>query len=616
MTDYEQHTEQELLDLYNQAKEAYYGTEEPIMTDVEFDNLEQYLIAEYDLQKHVGMLTETGKKIKHWNQMLSLAKVKIGDDGFTDENKVALEKHLKSSNDIINYRISVKLDGLAMDCSYSKGKLLTIATRGTGEQGADVTEKFRSRVPETIDIKDDISIRVECCMSKQNFEKHYASQYTHARNLVSGIKNDLNPNDPRLKHVDLIAVDAIYRNGIVVSFDDIKKNTGFQIVEFVTFNNFSEIKKIYEDFNKRRSSIDYPNDGLVVFRNILNEIRTHNGHDPKDVIAIKFPPEKFTTTVKGIYWALSKHGKYIPVVLLNPVRIDGRMIGKVSGYNYSNVKSLGISIGAIVEIAIMGDIIPAVKSVIKPSTVELTIPLDAVVDGVHLKATGSEEKMHRARFIAGVITLEFDGIGSSGVGNLFDTISNKGIKDFDYTEIFKPYVDENYLLCIGNSASKKMFKRILAIKKEGIQLRKVIQALGLTGLGESMSIQVARYYSNLEPDWFGLEKKIIESSCNGEYSIAINKAINSLKASAVILHLEEEKKVIANEFRYMLTGSPKNFGFKTKEEFKSTLPSNWVEVDNLKQAHMLITDDMASISSKMKSAQQLKLKIQTYGDKN
>ena len=64
-----------------------------------------------------------------------------------------------------------------------------------------------------------------------------------------------------------------------------------------------------------------------------------------------------------------------------------------------------------------------------------------------------------------------------------------------------------------------------------------------------------------------------------------------------------------------MTGSPKDFGFKTKDEFiKLVTDHGFVQTSLSKDSTYLITDDLESSSSKMAKARKLNVSIVTYGD--
>ena len=63
-----------------------------------------------------------------------------------------------------------------------------------------------------------------------------------------------------------------------------------------------------------------------------------------------------------------------------------------------------------------------------------------------------------------------------------------------------------------------------------------------------------------------------------------------------------------------MTGSPKEFGFKTKEEFINQFPGVEEVSISDKKCQYLITDSYSSTSNKMGVAAKKGIQIRTYGD--
>lgn len=341
------------LELYNNAKSAYY-IGEPIMSDLEFDTLENSLIAQNLLTKYVGISESSyGKDIKHINPVLSLAKINETSDIIIDDHAMQLIE--KFPHGII---LSWKYDGLAMNIKYVDGILESIASRNNGLVGKDRTQKLKHLVPQTIDYDGTIEVRGEILMSNDVFIEKYMDDYTHPRNCAAGIVNDINVNCSKKLDIEFIAFEAITENGKVI-FDETLRH--FNIKENKIILNIEQLKEGYTDFYYNRKTFSYPTDGLVA-SDIRNNIDfVHNDHDPKHAVAIKFPaPEKISRIV-DIEWKLTKTGKYVPNIKFEAVEIDGRSIKQATGHNMSWMLKNNMTIGKKVVITMKGDIIPQCK---------------------------------------------------------------------------------------------------------------------------------------------------------------------------------------------------------------------------------------------------------------
>lgn len=141
----------------------------------------------------------------------------------------------------------------------------------------------------------------------------------------------------------------------------------------------------------------------------------------------------------------------------------------------------------------------------------------------------------------------------------------------------------------------------------------VILMQGYDGVGKKLSEQVAREYCGLEPDYKGHEKALVEMFKDEDIKSYILSAVSALEHLGVSIDKPEVK--VNNDTIYVcMTGSPKAFGYKTKEEFIAQFPNvEEVSVTDAK-CNYLITDDLNSTSGKMKAAEKKGVKIVTYGD--
>lgn len=177
---------------------------------------------------------------------------------------------------------------------------------------------------------------------------------------------------------------------------------------------------------------------------------------------------------------------------------------------------------------------------------------------------------------------------------------------------------ERLIPLIGHDKASKFIDGINNHRTNGIKLERIIRATcyNIENLGKRTSTEFAKYLSNVEYDFSGLERKVIDQLMDSVSEI--NDQLLMLNELDVkILYEESKTNTNSDEMivSFVLTGSPKEFGFKTKAEFMKILPSNWKEVSKLStDTTYLITDDLTSSSSKMKTAKKLGIQIKTYGE--
>lgn len=361
---------------YLKAKIAYYDGK-PIMSDPAFDVLEKEL-------REAGskVVEQVGSKRKdfdfpHPSPMLSLAKIQTeSKEGVTNYQEDLFNKWFNKVDTIIFKKFGVhidfvyrspKFDGNGINIVYSNGTLQSVLTRGDGEFGKDITDRFQKHLPETISYNVGLlEIRCECVIKQSTFDKKYfgtkeEGKYANARNFVAGV---LRKDDYSLEKVgDLTIIPvALLNDGKQVSLELVPEGIGG--LTYQERIRPTEYVKCIKEMEKLRETFEIPLDGVVLsvpydFRGTLGE----NGHDPEWAIAIKFVPDEVVTMVEGIEWNISKTGEFTPVVLLKPVQLAGTTVKRVSGYNAGYIITNRIKEGVLVSIHKSGDIIPEISNI-------------------------------------------------------------------------------------------------------------------------------------------------------------------------------------------------------------------------------------------------------------
>lgn len=613
--------------LYLKAKVAYYDGN-PIMTDSTFDALEEKL-------KMLGskIIEQVGSKRKdfdfpHPTKMLSLSKIQTEENNYKEKEFIDwFNDKIKIIGKPISYLIfSPKFDGSAINIIYKNKLLESVLTRGDGYFGKDVTDRFSEYLPKTIDEFDGIvEIRCEAVMPKSIFKEKYADKFANARNIVAGIIGKDEIDIEKIKDLILIPVNLLvngkYQN-ITLLENFIKKSFIFSKTLYtniikITPQNYINTIKIWEIIRK---DFNIQLDGIVFsFYPEYREILGENEHDPEWAIAIKFVPEEVITEVIGIEWNLGKTGELTPVIQLSPVKLAGTIVKRVSGYNAGYIIKNKIGPGTYVSITKAGDIIPEIQEVKIKTSKTFILPDKCPIcgsklkfDNIHLYCNNEECIGKTSRKLASICAiLNLKGIAEKTIEPF--------AKDFNnmyelFMWILKNYNNKDFSLekygIKKNSRSHEIF--VNAFKNiKSLTYSQVILMMGYEGVGKKLAEQVAKDYCGLETDYKGHEKTLIEKFKNKDIESYIKNAISELESLGIIV----DKPVLNNNDIYIcMTGSPKEHGFKTKEEFISKF-SNVKEVSITDpKCNYLITDSLNSISGKMKIAKKLGKKIITYSE--
>jgi DNA ligase (NAD+) len=356
---------QKLESQYLNAKIAYYDGN-PIMTDAEFDALEQILIKEGSkVHEQVGSKRKDFD-FPHPSRMLSLAKIQTEkNDNKYDEFYKWFSKRAAIVGKMGMLYASPKFDGSAINIIYRNGNLESILTRGDGFYGKTITNRLKSHVPSIISEKGIVQIRCEVVVDVNVFKKKYADEFANARNFVAGILGKDEEDKEKLNDLTIIPlhyiVDGEHQtldSRIFSEYPNVKTN-------WSTAFAYEDYGKVLEIIEKERETLDFQLDGMVIsFPEQVRSELGENDHDPEWAIAIKFVPEGAVTTVVGVEWNIGKRGQFTPVVQLEPVQLSGSTVKRASGYNAGFIRDNKIQKGSIVSVVKRGDIIPAINKVI------------------------------------------------------------------------------------------------------------------------------------------------------------------------------------------------------------------------------------------------------------
>ena len=352
-----------LEDKYIEAKDKYYNSDKPIMTDYDFDILEdkiRELNPKSNVLKVVGMEVKNGIKLPY--RMMSLNKRK-DDEG--------IKKWVDKYNNK-NVVLTDKLDGLSIIGLYERYKDnkmdIQLLTRGDGYNGLDI-----SKITKYVNIPSEISedkmvIRGEIIMKKNVFESKYKGKYSNARNLVSGAILRKNINKNVMEDISVVWYAVYYPENLEYTKQlELLGNNGFNIVNYTIIDksniNLVNKENLTEYLKNRNLYNEYNIDGIVVqYDEGINKLLDKN---PDNAFAFKVDGEIKEVLVVGIEWNISKHNKIIPVIAIEPTLISGVIIEKITGNNAKYILDNKIGKGSIIEVVRSGEVIPKVMGVIK-----------------------------------------------------------------------------------------------------------------------------------------------------------------------------------------------------------------------------------------------------------
>jgi DNA ligase (NAD+) len=624
---------------YLKHKIAYYEGR-PTISDSAFDYIEKQL-------KEAGskVIEQVGSKRKdfdftHPTKMKSLGKMQTEQDkGVTNYQESPFNAWYEKRVQIIGKRVplegSPKYDGNAINIIYKGGKHLRTLTRGDGFTGKDITERFKEIIPQDLYLvdkgesnfknyplteEDIIEIRCEVVVNVKIFNEKY-SEFANPRNFVAGVigKDDFNPD--AVKDLTIVALNFL-KNGTHIPRRHFYNHPLFFDGYHKHFN-IEEYKNEIISYEELRKDFEFQLDGVVItFPEEYRELLGENDHDPEWAIAIKFVPDEVITSYVGIEWNVGKTGELAPVILLQPVQLAGTTVKRASGYNAGYLVNNHIGPGAVFSVAKAGDIIPEVQSVVVKSTLPVVLPTNCPdcnsvlsFDGIHLCCDNEDCLGKIAKKLGSAAnTIDLKRVGGRTLDpfakdfrNMFELMKwvlTPGCGDSKLIEQYGiPFKSRSHEIFMD------AFKNIRSLTYE-----QVIIMLGYDNVGRKLSIQIAREHCGLTPDYSGLERALVVMLHEPAIESYIKLAVSELEALGVVIDKPVDKAKKSGTVYVCMTGSPKAFGFKTKEEFIVKFP-HLVEVSLTdKECQFLITDSYSSTSSKMGVANKKGITIKTYGD--
>lgn len=436
------------------------------------------------------------------------------------------------------YFAELKIDGFAITLIYENGIFKLGATRGNGRVGADVTqnlktiesiplrlsvhgrfpsEKIEKKVRELLE-RGTIEVRGEIYMAKKDFErinlereKKGEPPYANPRNLAAGSIRQLDPKLAASRPLKFLGYDLVTDVGQTKHSQEhqILKVLGFKADEGKVCKDLDEVIEYWRDVAKRRATIPFLIDGVVVNIND-NDLFAKlgvTGKSPRGVRALKFSPKSATTILKDIRLQVGRTGAVTPVAILKPVKVGGVTISRATLHNQDEIKRLGVKIGDTVIVGRAGDVIPEVIKVLPKlrSGKEKTFKMPAFcpVCGTKLVRKKGEviwrcpnkncpaRKKEFLYHFASKKAFDIEGLGPKIIDKLMEEhlISKP-------SDIFE--LKEGDLVPLERFAEKSTKNLIKAIQdSKRIPLSRFIYSLGIPQVGEETAINLANYFGSI-----------------------------------------------------------------------------------------------------------------------
>ena len=393
---------------------AYYVRDEPLVSDGQYDELMGELKAieaahpalvtpDSPSQKVNGGFTATFSPVQHLERMQSL------DNAFSSDELSAWAARVEREGAAgASYLCELKVDGVAVDLVYERGRLVRAATRGDGTTGEDVTANVRTMddVPQQLagdDVPELLEVRGEIYFPIAGFADVNAGMveqgkppFANPRNAAAGSLRQKDAKVTASRPLRLVVHGLGARRGLdperqSAAYDALRA-LGLPVSErYEVVDDLEAVWAYIERYREQRHSVEHEIDGVVVKVDqvALQRRLGSTSRAPRWAIAFKYPPEEATTKLLDIKVNVGRTGRVTPFAYMEPVKVAGSTVQLATLHNASEVKRKGVLIGDTVVIRKAGDVIPEVLGPVAAardgSEVEFTMPTHCPECGTELR---------------------------------------------------------------------------------------------------------------------------------------------------------------------------------------------------------------------------------------
>ena len=563
----------------------YYVLDNATISDREFDlklkellDLEkvhpEYFDANSPTQRVGGEVTKNFNTISHTHRMYSL------DNSYSRQDILDWETRIqKNLGDVsLEYTCELKYDGASINLYYKDGKFEKAVTRGDGFQGDEVSANVKTIRSIPLVIKNDaintFEIRGEIVIPLDGFKKMNEDRveagedpYRNPRNTASGSLKLQDSAEVADRPLDCLLYQMVAdRPPFKTHYEALQfaNKVGFKVPQ--TIKVCSSIDEIFDFLNfwdENRHTLPYETDGVVIKVNSLDyqEELGYTAKSPRWALAYKFKSEQAITILNKITYQVGRTGAITPVANLEPVELAGTIVKRASLHNADQIEKLDIRVGDTVFVEKGGEIIPKIVGVDlakRPSDSETTKYITHCPDCKTklIRKEGDAKHFCPNEFgcptqITGRIqhfisrkAMNIDGLGAETVELLY----KEGLIH-NYADLYK--LTEDQIIPLERMAKKSAANIVKGVEEsKKIPFEKVLFALGIRFVGETVAKKLARHYKNINNlinasfdelvnvDEIG--ERIAQSIIgffDNDYNIEI---INNLKETGITFSLDEK----------------------------------------------------------------------------
>lgn len=650
--------QQQIEALRNELREHnynYYVLDSATISDYEFDiklkelqDLEakhpEFFDANSPTQRVGGEVTKNFETIPHEHRMYSL------DNSYSKEDLLDWETRIKKIVDgEVQYTCELKYDGASISLTYEDGKLVKAVTRGDGFQGDNVTANVKTIKSVPLQLKGDYPakfyIRGEIVLPFDGFNKMNEERieigeepYRNPRNTASGSLKLQDSAEVAKRPLECLLYNITGTNlGLSSQFESLQRahEWGFKVPNAAKLvNSIDEVLEFIDYWDAARFDLPYETDGVVIKVNSLQQQDElgYTAKAPRWALAYKFKAEQVSTRLNSITYQVGRTGAITPVANLEPVELAGTTVKRASLHNADQIEKLDIRVGDEVYVEKGGEIIPKILGVDLAKRSSDSIPTQYIS---HCPECNTElvrqegEAQHycpnyngckpqiigRIQHYISRKAMDIEGLGVETVALLV----NEGLIN-NYSDLYE--LTKEQVIPLERMAEKSADNLIQGIEKsKSILFGRVLYALGIRYVGETVAKKLARHYKSIdaiasasEEELINVDEigvKIAESVVAFFSSVENIFIINRLKAYGVQLEMSEEELIgktnILEGQTIVISGV---FESISRNELKKLIEDNGGKVSSSissKTSYIVAGDNMGP--SKKEKAEQLNIEL-------
>ena len=516
----------ELVELLNRYATEYYTSDNPSVSDSEYDRLYRELVElekahpeqvlpDSPTHRVGGKILDGFEKYSHQYPLYSL------QDAFSREELDVFDARVRKELDDVTYICELKIDGLSISLTYEQGIFVAGATRGDGSVGENITENLKrvKDIPLSLPEKLDITVRGECYMPRASFnqvnlarQENGEPEFANPRNAAAGTLRQLDTGVVAKRNLATF----LYQEASPSTRDSQEKvlnhleQLGFVVnPRRLLAHSMDEVWEFIQEVGQERDQLPYDIDGVVIKVNDLagQEQLGFTVKAPKWAVAYKFPAEEKEAKLLSVDWTVGRTGVVTPTANLTPVQLAGTTVSRATLHNVDYIAEKDIRKDDTVIVYKAGDIIPAVLRVVESKRIseeKLDIPTNCPSCDSKLLHFEDEVALRcinprcLAQIKEGLIhfasrdAMNISGLGPSIVEKLFAANLVKDVAD-----IYRLTVEDFLLLDgIKEKSAQKLYQAIQASKENSAE--KLLFGLGIRHVGSKASQLLLQHFHSIE----------------------------------------------------------------------------------------------------------------------